>query len=104
MESLGGVEFSKNNNEAVLNIARLYRDLNVAAIWQNTTGVMTDDKIRLLKGKTSAQALRVLESWIEPHLQHEGRRYCKFGVALDARSKSRVQHSYNGGAEIRGTL
>lgn len=64
MESLGGLGYLENNEDPVLNVARLYRDANVGAIWEGTTSVMADDLIRVLKGKVGNQALCVLENWV----------------------------------------
>jgi alkylation response protein AidB-like acyl-CoA dehydrogenase len=64
MESLGGLGYLENNDDPVLNIARLYRDANVGAIWEGTTSVLADDLIRVLKGKLALQAMRLLERWV----------------------------------------
>jgi alkylation response protein AidB-like acyl-CoA dehydrogenase len=64
MESLGGLGYLENNEDPVLNIARLYRDANVGAIWEGTTSVMADDLIRVLKGRLANQAMNVLEDWL----------------------------------------
>jgi alkylation response protein AidB-like acyl-CoA dehydrogenase len=64
MESLGGLGYLENNDDPVLNIARLYRDANVGAIWEGTTSVLADDLIRVLKGRLAHQAMRVLEDWV----------------------------------------
>jgi hypothetical protein len=65
MESLGGLGYLENNDDPVLNIARLYRDANVGAIWEGTTSVMADDLIRVVKGRLADQAVGVLESWVK---------------------------------------
>jgi hypothetical protein len=65
VESLGGLGYLENNDDPVLNIARLYRDANVGAIWEGTTSVMADDLIRVLKGRLAQQAVAVLESWLK---------------------------------------
>jgi alkylation response protein AidB-like acyl-CoA dehydrogenase len=64
MESLGGLGYLENNDDPVLNIARLYRDANVGAIWEGTTSVLADDLIRVLKGGLATQAVRLLEDWV----------------------------------------
>jgi hypothetical protein len=64
MESLGGLGYLENNDDPVLNIARLYRDANVGAIWEGTTSVLADDLIRVLKGRLATQAVRLLEDWV----------------------------------------
>lgn len=65
MESLGGLGYLENNDDPVLNVARLYRDANVGAIWEGTTSVMADDLIRVVKGRLAQQAMSVLESWVK---------------------------------------
>lgn len=64
MESLGGVGYLENE-DPVLNIARLYRDANVLSIWEGTTNVMADDTVRVLKGRDGATILTTLSSWIQ---------------------------------------
>lgn len=64
MESLGGVGYLENNDDILLNIARLYRDANVGAIWEGTTSVIAEDLIRVLKGKTGAGVLTTLKEWV----------------------------------------
>lgn len=63
MESLGGVGYLENE-DAELNIARLYRDTNVLAIWEGTTDIMADDLVRAIKGPGGPQALRTLDAWL----------------------------------------
>lgn len=64
MESLGGIGYLENNETPELNLARLFRDSVVSSIWEGTTSVMAEDVMRVLKGKTGAQAMRVLSSWV----------------------------------------
>jgi alkylation response protein AidB-like acyl-CoA dehydrogenase len=64
MESLGGLGYLENNDDPVLNIARLYRDANVGAIWEGTTSVLADDLIRVLKGRLATQAVHLLDDWV----------------------------------------
>ena len=64
MESLGGLGYLENNEDPVLNVARLFRDANVGAIWEGTTSVMADDLVRVLKGRLAESAMRVLEGWV----------------------------------------
>lgn len=63
MESLGGLGYLEND-DAMLNVARLYRDCAVQSIWEGTTNVMADDVVRVAKGKTGHQTLKALESWL----------------------------------------
>ncbi|CAL5872054.1 uncharacterized protein PFLUO_LOCUS6311 [Penicillium psychrofluorescens] len=63
MESMGGVGYLENE-DAELNIARLYRDANVLSIWEGTTNVMADDVVRVLKARDGVQVLESLDQWI----------------------------------------
>jgi alkylation response protein AidB-like acyl-CoA dehydrogenase len=64
MESLGGIGYLENE-DMEFNIARLFRDANVLSIWEGTTDIMASDMLRVLKGKQSAEVLRVLEAWLQ---------------------------------------
>jgi alkylation response protein AidB-like acyl-CoA dehydrogenase len=64
MESLGGIGYLENNETPELNLARLFRDSVVSSIWEGTTSVMAEDVMRVLKGKTRKEAMRVLSSWV----------------------------------------
>lgn len=64
MESLGGIGYLENNETPELNLARLFRDSVVSSIWEGTTSVMAEDVMRVLKGKTGTQAMRVLAGWV----------------------------------------
>lgn len=72
MESLGGVGYLENDDPE-LNIARLYRDVNVLSIWEGTTNVMADDLVRVLKGRDGSLVLLSLQEWVERalHLAEE---------------------------------
>uniref|UniRef100_A0A093XSE5 Putative acyl-CoA dehydrogenase AidB n=1 Tax=Talaromyces marneffei PM1 TaxID=1077442 RepID=A0A093XSE5_TALMA len=64
MESLGGVGYLENEDPE-LNIARLFRDTNVLAIWEGTTDIMADDFMRVVKrGKDGAKVLEYFEEWL----------------------------------------
>ena len=67
MESLGGVGYLDSSSPLDIehNIARLYRDANVLSIWEGTTDVMAEDTIRVLKGKSGPEVVRVLGEWIK---------------------------------------
>lgn len=60
---MGGVGYLENE-DAELNIARLYRDANVLSIWEGTTNVMADDVVRVLKARDGVQVLESLDQWI----------------------------------------
>lgn len=52
MECLGGVGYCENNEDGgILNIAKIYRDTTVNAIWEGTVSVMAEDIIRVLTDK-----------------------------------------------------
>lgn len=61
MEALGGVGYLVNSESEHLNIARIFRDACVLAIWEGTTDVLSSDTLRALKhpavGKASLDAL-----------------------------------------------
>ena len=63
MESLGGVGYLEND-EPELNVARLFRDANVLAIWEGTTNVMAEDVVRVLgSGKEAPGLLGSFTGW-----------------------------------------
>lgn len=49
MESLGGLGYMLNEETEYLNLARLFRDCSVLAIWEGTTDVLSTDFVRALK-------------------------------------------------------
>ncbi|ROT41451.1 hypothetical protein SODALDRAFT_331180 [Sodiomyces alkalinus F11] len=49
MESLGGLGYMLNEETEYLNVARLFRDCGVLAIWEGTTDVLSTDFVRALK-------------------------------------------------------
>jgi alkylation response protein AidB-like acyl-CoA dehydrogenase len=64
MESLGGIGYLENE-DPVLNVARLYRDCNVLSIWEGTTNVMADDVIRVVKGRDGLEVLKSFDAWVK---------------------------------------
>ncbi|KJR89112.1 uncharacterized protein SPSK_06037 [Sporothrix schenckii 1099-18] len=64
MEALGGVGYLMNTESEALNMARLFRDGTVNAIWEGTTDVLSTDLVRTLthrkSGKESLDALEWL--------------------------------------------
>jgi hypothetical protein len=64
MESLGGIGYLENEESQHINIARLYRDINVLAIWEGTTNVLGTDFVKTLKGRNGLQTLAALERWV----------------------------------------
>ena len=67
MESLGGVGYLEDEGE--LNIARLFRDVNVQSIWEGTADVMATDVVRVFKGRQGPAILADFEHWVERHLK-----------------------------------
>lgn len=61
MEALGGVGYLVNSETEHMNVARIFRDACVLAIWEGTTDVLSSDTLRALKhsalGKQSLEAL-----------------------------------------------
>jgi alkylation response protein AidB-like acyl-CoA dehydrogenase len=69
MESLGGVGYCENNEDGgVLNVARLFRDCAVNAIWEGTGSVLAEDILRALNaGRKEAREEidSVFRQWFE---------------------------------------
>ncbi|KAK3326358.1 acyl-CoA dehydrogenase/oxidase [Apodospora peruviana] len=61
MEALGGVGYLINAESEHINLARIFRDACVGAIWEGTTDVLSSDTLRVLKhpvaGRESIDAL-----------------------------------------------
>lgn len=68
MESLGGIGYLENEESQHINIARLFRDVNVLSIWEGTTNVLGTDFIKILKGRNGIKTLVALHSWVETAL------------------------------------
>jgi hypothetical protein len=64
MESLGGVGYLENEESQHINVARLYRDVNVLSIWEGTTNVLGTDFVRTLKGRNGEKTLKALRAWL----------------------------------------
>jgi alkylation response protein AidB-like acyl-CoA dehydrogenase len=68
MESLGGVGYCENNEDnGILNIARLFRDVNVNPIWEGTVSVLAEDLLRALRVSNKEQMnveLEVFGNWV----------------------------------------
>ncbi|CAK7267363.1 hypothetical protein SEPCBS119000_002510 [Sporothrix epigloea] len=64
MEALGGIGYLMNTETEAINMARLFRDGTVNAIWEGTTDVLSTDLLRTLMhhtvGKSSLNALEWL--------------------------------------------
>lgn len=68
LESLGGIGYLEDPADPLLNIARLFRDANVLAIWEGTTDVLGADVVRVLVGGRGGEdgggVLGVLGAWV----------------------------------------
>lgn len=73
MESLGGVGYLEDEQE--INIARLYRDNSVNAIWEGTTDVMASDVVRVMKGRDGEQIQRQLNAWVDSRIKSWSREW-----------------------------
>ncbi|KAK3944103.1 hypothetical protein QBC46DRAFT_280412 [Diplogelasinospora grovesii] len=63
MQALGGVGYLLNSESEQMNVARLFRDACVLAIWEGTTDVLASDTLRALKKKESLEAV----DWFVKH-------------------------------------
>lgn len=64
MEALGGIGYLENEESQHINVARLYRDVNVLAIWEGTTNVLGTDFVKILKGRNGFKTLEALSRWV----------------------------------------
>ena len=65
MESMGGVGYCENNDDGgIMNIARLYRDANVNAIWEGTTDVLAEDLVKAVGGKSGTASIEALDNLV----------------------------------------
>ncbi|OAX79968.1 hypothetical protein ACJ72_05707 [Emergomyces africanus] len=63
MEHLGGVGYLENE-DPLLNIARVFRDVCVLSIWEGTTDIMADDLVRVIKSTQGPKTLAAVGQWI----------------------------------------
>lgn len=82
MESLGGVGYMENVENQEINLARMFRDVNVLSIWEGTTDVLSTDTVKVLRGKKGPHVVETLSAWIE-HALTLGN-----GAALDEQKKA----------------
>ena len=68
MESLGGVGYMENVESPEMNIARIFRDTNVLAIWEGTTDVLASDTVKVITGREGASVLAALDKWLSSTL------------------------------------
>lgn len=64
MEALGGVAYLLNHETEPLNLARLFRDGCVNAIWEGTTDVLSTDLLRTLTHPTAGRASLDALEWL----------------------------------------
>lgn len=64
MEALGGVGYLMNTESEALNMARLFRDGTVNAIWEGTTDVLSTDLVRTLTHKKAGKASLDALEWL----------------------------------------
>lgn len=70
MEALGGVGYLLNSESEHLNVARIFRDACVLAIWEGTTDVLSSDTLRALKHPSlGKQSLDALDWFVEAALE-----------------------------------
>lgn len=70
MESMGGLGYLENE-DAELNMAKGFRDVNVLPIWEGTTDVLAADTVRVLKGRGGKEALEVLHGWTKSMVSND---------------------------------
>ena len=64
MEALGGVGYLVNSESEHLNVARIFRDACVGAIWEGTTDVLAGDTVRALKHPTGGKESLKAVDWV----------------------------------------
>lgn len=68
MESLGGVGYMENVETPEINMASLFRNANVLAIWEGTTDVLSTDTVKVLHGRSGAATVAALDAWLRASL------------------------------------
>ncbi|KAK0635791.1 hypothetical protein B0T17DRAFT_587167 [Bombardia bombarda] len=69
MEALGGVGYLVNSESEHVNLARIFRDACVGAIWEGTTDVLSSDTLRALKHPAGGrEGLDALDWFVESGL------------------------------------
>ncbi|KAL2152575.1 hypothetical protein VTH82DRAFT_5759 [Thermothelomyces myriococcoides] len=64
MQSLGGVGYLVNEESEHINIARLFRDACVSAIWEGTTDVLAGDTVRAAKHPRDGRGVLEGLAWV----------------------------------------
>ncbi|KAK4451917.1 hypothetical protein QBC34DRAFT_457667 [Podospora aff. communis PSN243] len=98
MEALGGVGYLLNTESEHLNVARIFRDACVGAIWEGTTDVLAGDTVRALKHPASGGKSVEAVDWVVGRAAREGIRVKWEGL------KARIGREAQGGLlpEARG--
>lgn len=68
MEALGGIGYLENNETPEINVARLYRDANVFAIWEGTTDILSTDTVKVVRGREGPAVIEAIERWLRTAL------------------------------------
>lgn len=68
MESLGGVGYMENVETPEINLAQLFRNANVLAIWEGTTDVLSTDTVKVLHGRGGPAVVGALDAWLRASL------------------------------------
>lgn len=68
MESLGGVGYMENVENPEMNMACLFRNANVLAIWEGTTDVLSTDTVKVMHGRTGKATVAALDAWLRSSL------------------------------------
>lgn len=85
MESLGGVGYLENVESPEMNLARIFRDANVLAIWEGTTDVLSTDTVKVLHHRHDGQkVVDALDTWFEHALPAGGRPHADEKAAIHA--------------------
>lgn len=64
MEALGGIGYLENEETPEVNVARLFRDANVFAIWEGTTDILSTDTVKVLRGKDGEAVISAIDTWL----------------------------------------
>lgn len=64
MEALGGIGYLENDETPEINVARMYRDANVFAIWEGTTDILSTDTVKVIRGREGPKVIEAIENWL----------------------------------------
>ncbi|KAK5078464.1 hypothetical protein LTR51_000654 [Lithohypha guttulata] len=78
MESLGGVGYCENNeDDGLMNIARLLRDSSVNSIWEGTSNILAEDFVRATRGQVGGRAIEALGTMLDKMLEVASLRFAE---------------------------